>query len=219
MHEGDTENSPAHETDHHERDPWPPSQHASVKSGAADERHDEHGRVRFGVEPSCELVDAPDAGEVLWREQDPQLPGLLQEVLEECDAGLVEARLSLVHAGLVEPKSWHRYPVVEKHQSPKRLALDIEELEEHVRHRDGPQAEKQRQRKDQRLGKVPEEDIEDRPRPPEHGAPLELGKPAQAVTESGSKKWVFLRATEEPAEAKGYCHVEALHRLARLCRP
>ena len=64
--------------------------------------------MNTGLEPSCELVDAPDAGEVLGREQNPQLLGVLQVVLEECDAGLVEARLSLVHAGLVEPKRWHR---------------------------------------------------------------------------------------------------------------
>ena len=64
--------------------------------------------MNTGLEPSCELVDAPDAGEVLGREQNPQLLGVLQVVREECDTGLVEARLSLVHAGLVEPKCWHR---------------------------------------------------------------------------------------------------------------
>ena len=97
--------------------------------------------MNTGLEPSCELVDAPDAGEVLGREQNPQLLGVLQVVLEECDAGLVEARFSLVHAGLVEPKSWHRCQLVD-HQSPNRLALEIEVLEEHRREEHGPQAVK-----------------------------------------------------------------------------
>ena len=159
--------------------------------------------MNTGLEPSCELVDAPDAGEVLGREQNPQLLGLLQVVREECDAGLVEARLSLVHAGLVEPKCWHRCPLVD-HQPPNRLALDIEELEEHRREEHGPQAVKQRQRKDKRLGKEPEEDKEDRPRHNHaHDAALELGRTAQAAMNNGAEERVLLQAIQRSCRSEG----------------